>query len=286
MKNNILRSIAIGTVQFGVDYGISNQSGKTSKNEVSEILKYAWKNGVDTLDTAHGYGDSEITLGEKMIHEFKIITKLHNSEDIYKIKEAFFESLDHLNRSKINGLLAHDARSLILKPKLWDFLEHLKHMGYTNKIGYSLYYPEDLEKLLSLDFIPDLIQIPLNILDTRFVPYIDELKARGCEIHTRSAFLQGVLFLEPNSLSDFFNPIKPILEKLRTDFPSVEERSSFLIKECLITGIDKVVIGVNNLSQLKSITKGLKSSGKDNLFLSEEYKVDEKILLPFNWPKK
>lgn len=286
MKNNGLNSIALGTVQFGIDYGISNQSGKTSKNEVSEILNFAWNNGLDTIDTAHGYGDSEIVLGEKITNEFKIITKLSNDENIINIEKSFFESLYHLNRSKVYGLLVHDAKSLISNPKLWDLLQHLKHMGFTDKIGYSLYYPKDLEKLLSLEFIPDLIQVPLNIFDTRFVPYFDELREKGCEIHTRSAFLQGIFFLEPNSLSDYFNPIKPIIEKLRIHFPSVEERSSFLIKECLTKGIDKVVIGVNNLTQLKSITKGLTTSYKNKLFFYDECKIDEKILLPFNWPKK
>ena len=61
------KKLAIGTVQFGMNYGIANNSGKINYNEAKSILEYAENVGADTLDTAIIYGDSESTLGEFLI---------------------------------------------------------------------------------------------------------------------------------------------------------------------------------------------------------------------------
>ena len=70
--------IVLGTAQFGLDYGVSNSGGEISDDELSRILDYARKYGVQYLDTANVYGDSEIRIGEmcELTKAFGLITKI------------------------------------------------------------------------------------------------------------------------------------------------------------------------------------------------------------------
>lgn len=68
--------LALGTVQFGMSYGISNTAGQVPQDEVAKILDYCKANGIDTLDTARGYGESEAVIGQFDLSPFKIVTKL------------------------------------------------------------------------------------------------------------------------------------------------------------------------------------------------------------------
>ena len=70
--------LALGTVQFGLDYGVSNQTGKVDLDEAKAILTACEKLGIRSLDTATEYGDSEKILGEIGIPNFSITTKLPN----------------------------------------------------------------------------------------------------------------------------------------------------------------------------------------------------------------
>ena len=66
-----------------------------------------------------------------------------------------------------------------------------KKEGLIKKIGFSLYNPQELEKLFELNYIPDLIQVPFNLIDRRFEPYLKELKNMDIEIHVRSIFCKA-----------------------------------------------------------------------------------------------
>ena len=68
--------IALGSVQFGIPYGVTNRGGMTSRQEVREILTVAARSGVDTIDTAITYGESERVLGAEGCSRFRIVTKL------------------------------------------------------------------------------------------------------------------------------------------------------------------------------------------------------------------
>ena len=122
-------------------------------------------------------------------------------------------------------------------------------IGFVEKIGYSLNDPFELEKLLELGYYPDIIQVPFNYFDRRFEEQIKKLKNIGCEIHTRSAFLQGLFFMQTKNMSSFFNPVKSIISELQDSYK--ESLSKVLLNYCLLQeGIDKVVIGVNDSNQL------------------------------------
>lgn len=278
--------LAIGTVQFGLDYGISNVIGKTATDEVEKILSRAREYKIDTLDTASAYGNSEQVIGKSNSKDFNIISKfpaIVKTEE--ELRESFQLSLQNLNTNSLYGYLAHDADMLIKHPVLWQSLLELKNEKLVEKIGYSLYLPSQFEKLLSLNYIPNIVQVPYSFLDRRFEKYFSKLKSTGCEIHVRSVFLQGLFFLDPVRLSTFFDPIKPLLVDLQQRFSDNKQLASFLMNFILNkTEIDKLVFGVNTESQLIENIMNLELDLKDmNINLNVSVKDD--ILMPNMWPK-
>ena len=163
--------IALGTVQFGLDYGIANNQGKVSTNIAKNILMHAQLAGIDTLDTASVYGNSEEQLGEIGVKDWRIITKLSNvpnsCDDISLwVREQVFKSIQRLKVRSIAGLLLHDTGQLTGPhgQQIWSALKTLKDEGVIEKIGFSIYHPNELE-ILWESYRPDIVQAPYNIFD-------------------------------------------------------------------------------------------------------------------------
>ncbi|MCK9225656.1 MAG: aldo/keto reductase [Candidatus Muirbacterium halophilum] len=287
MDNNIstyteelIKKIGLGTVQFGLDYGISNYKGKTSFNEVKAILDYAKKNNIITLDTASQYGDSEQLLGKIGVINYNVITKCINVSTKQELSSQLYTSLDKLNLSKIYGYLFHRAEDVLKEPNLWQEMSLFKKKQIVSKIGFSFNSIDEIEKILNMGISPSIIQVPYNYLDNRFEKYMIDLHSQGCEIHTRSVFLQGLFFVNPLSLPSFFDEIKETLKSLCNQ----RHLSSSLIKYCLSKKfIDKVIIGVNNLTQLMENIDNLENAILlDNCNLT----INNSILTPSKWPKR
>ena len=117
-----------------------------------------------------------------------------------------------MNSNPIYACLFHDIEDILSDSSKWNQLKFEKERGKISKIGYSLYYPKQLDKLLQKGFIPDIVQLPYSVLDRKFEPYFRILRDLGSEIHVRSIFLQGLYFLNIDRLSDYFNPIKKDLK--------------------------------------------------------------------------
>lgn len=283
----VIRKLAIGTAQFGLDYGISNTYGQTSSAEVTKILQLAHQSGIKTLDTAWGYGSSEEVLGETIPDKkaFQIISKFPAVDSGRSVSHYVQQSLARLGIKSFYGYLAHTADVLKQNKSVWNELQQLKKQGLVSKIGYSLYSPEELKELLSLNMIPDLVQVPYNVLDRRFESYFEMLREKGIEIHTRSAFLQGLFFTDPENLPEFFDSIKSELQQIKNKFSSVIELSGSLLYFCAShPAVSKVVVGVNTAAQLVQNLDSLRN------VKIKEWPIfslkDESILLPYHWPKK
>jgi aryl-alcohol dehydrogenase-like predicted oxidoreductase len=280
--------LALGTVQFGLKYGINNISGVPTDVELESILRVAKKSGIELLDSAQGYGDAEERLGKFSDYDFQVITKFKKLESGYPFHEELRESLNKLNTECVYGYMAHDGDLLIENPKWWQGLQEAKTHGLVKKIGYSLYSVNQLESLLSKKMIPDLIQFPYNIFDQRFAPHMSELVSLGVEIHTRSVYLQGLLQMNPEKLSNNLEQLKPNLKKLR----DIAVQNNLSISElCLGFAlsnqlISKVVIGVDNASQL---AENIYINQKDSLskeIISELHSIEVtelNLLNPSNW---
>jgi aryl-alcohol dehydrogenase-like predicted oxidoreductase len=276
---NTTGKIGLGTVQFGIPYGISNKSGQTSVAEVTSILNYAKEKGIDVLDTASAYGTSEEVLGQNNLEYFNIVSKFLIQTNEQNISTQLHASLRLLNINSLYGYLAHRALDVVNNPELWDELNKFKEKGFIKKIGFSFNEINEMEAVLAAGFTPDIIQIPFNYLDNRFQTYMLDLKSKGCEIHTRSPFLQGLFFSDTSDLNPFFDEIKPILTQLQE---YGNELPGMLLKHCIEKPfVDKVIFGVNTLAQLQENIKSMMNA--KNLPLNER-KVNESILIPSKWP--
>jgi len=276
--------LALGTVQFGLDYGILNTTGQAPLEEVKKVLKLAKEHNIDTLDTAARYGNSEQVLGEVGVNNYRIITKttpLKNGVD--RVIKGFYQSLDNLNIGQVDGLLIHNIDDVKDKRfgDLFHKLNELKEEGLINKIGFSTYTPDQVDFLLeNFDF--DLIQVPFNIFDTRLIEggQLQALKKKNIEIHARSIFLQGVL-LDFDNLSDYFLTWKTQF----IEYQAMVKNSGLSLLEYALNfvlsvqEIDRVLVGVNNEQQLREIVLSLK--GLDGL---EDYFINDiNLLNPSLW---
>lgn len=277
--------IALGTVQFGLQYGIGNKEGKTNSIEVSKILNVAHIEGIHLLDTAQAYGDSEKVIGRLHENRFRIVTKINPDEVESRSAEVLVQhSLENLNLNSIYGLLFHSAISAFENPEIVSKLKDLQKQGIIQKVGFSVYTPNELNQLIIKYGIPDIIQIPYSHLDQRFERLAIDLHKEGVEIHTRSTFLQGLFFVDPEELPDFFEPITPYLNRLRNSYFDNTQLAQALINFSLSKDfIDYVVIGVNNESQL---IENINFSETSIFVLPEPpRKIPENILRPNLWPK-
>jgi aryl-alcohol dehydrogenase-like predicted oxidoreductase len=280
--------LALGTAQFGLDYGINNKNGKIPKPQAFEILEFAARGNIDTIDTAAAYGDSEIVLGE-YVHErgapFKIVSKLPAGA----VDGGAFEgSRSRLGGGPLYGYLIHDFPSFLAKPGIWTDLLRFKDHGLVRKIGFSLYYPRDLDVLKSRGIVPDLLQVPYSLFDQRFAAWLDPIKDQGTEIHVRSVFLQGLIFKKPEEIGGRFLNLRPKLAALqdlakRTALPVSALGLNFALSD---PRIDKVIIGVDSLDNLQENIDDMKHSAAVRTVSGELEALredDENIILPFLW---
>ncbi|MCP1143744.1 aldo/keto reductase [Lysinibacillus endophyticus] len=289
-------NIVLGTAQFGMDYGITNMLGITHKSEVEQILNYAQENYINTLDTAPGYGNSELVIGHYHRNRFKIITKTPHitnevitDDDLKFVKDTLKSSLNRLNISQVYGIFIHNVADCYKKDseKLFLTLEKLKYEGLVQKIGVSVYETRDIEMLLNSNLNFDIIQLPINVLDQRILRgnHLKVLKARGKEIYVRSIFLQGLLLEDISKMPEKF------VEVLSFYFDAIKTKGLTKLESALlfinsINEIDNIIIGVNNLNQLKEINEAYKRIQKMqiNTIDFSRYAVNEiDIIDPRRW---
>ena len=220
--------LALGTVQFGLNYGISNDQGQVNVDEIKRILALAKASCITTLDTALAYGNSEENIGTSgFSNHFSVVTKISASSHL-SVEEQVKLSLSNLQREELDAVLFHDVAPLLNKPGENHFrqLEALKDNGIMKRIGVSVYTPAQLSVLSDMHNL-DIVQAPLNWLDQRFIqPDITNLLIKkNIKLHVRSIFLQGLL-LQPkiqkrayfSQFTHIFSKYNAIIEELECDF--------------------------------------------------------------------
>ena len=204
-----MRKLALGTVQFGLNYGVINTNGKVQEAEVKEMLDLAQKNNINTIDTAIGYGDSEKILGNNKIESFNVITKippLQTNLNIHDwVTNQIQASLIRLKKKHLHAILFHNPNDLLTSSgnKLYEAVSNQKKNGLVKKIGISIYSPYQLEEI-SKNFDYDIVQSPLNLIDRRLEEsgWLSKLHKKNIEVHIRSVFLQGLLLLDRKYLKN------------------------------------------------------------------------------------
>ncbi len=276
-----VKKLGLGTVQFGMPYGISNAQGQTSAEEVRKILLAASGHGITVLDTASAYGNAETVLGKNDLQKFNIVSKYMTPSTGKSIEQQLQQSFAHLQVQKLYGYLAHRPAGILSDARQWKTLKDLQQQGLIEKIGFSLNTVEELKALLNKGYIPELVQVPYNYFDNRFENSMIALKEKGGEIHTRSAFLQGLFFKDTNTLPAFFDVVKPLIKRVQQQTHNIS--GALLHFAAGRSFIDKVIVGVENAQQLLINIRDLQLGiDLDN----NKTDIPEQILMPSNWPKQ
>lgn len=258
-----MKGIALGTVQFGLPYGVANRHGQPSLTQVADILAVAKAAGINTLDTAISYGSSEERLGAVGIDGWRVVSKLpsipNGVADIeFWVKEAVYGSLRRLQIDSLYGLLLHHPDDLLEDRGnvLFQVIENLKQCGLVKRIGVSIYDPSQLIRLLSR-FKFDLVQAPFNVVDRRLLKngYLSQLNQEKIEIHTRSTFLQGLLLLNSETRPEKFSRWQGLWDVWESwlqfhDVSALQTCLSFALNQ---QGIERVLVGVDTVEQLEEI---------------------------------
>lgn len=279
--------IALGTVQWGLDYGIANTNGIPSNDELKEIISLATQQGINLYDTAVHYGTAEKRLGGLAPKESKIVTKVGSFTPSNPLEKQLEKSFKNLDRDDIYGCLFHDSEELLKDTRLWSKLLRYKTEGRVKKIGYSLYEPATMNRLLDKGLLPDIVQLPYSILDRKFEPYFEFLKQKEVEIHVRSIFLQGLYFLPPHKLPSNLKELSPVL-KIINDICQKNKMS--LAQFCLNfvdqnAHIDYAVTGIEKRPQFEELTQADNSQINwiKTIQFFQNLEVDNKLLNPSNW---
>jgi len=283
------RKIALGSAQFGLKYGINNKKSILSNEEVSKILGTASSSGIDLIDTAHGYGDAELKIGNYQGKTFRIITKLPPVDDGYNqdwLNKSVQESLQKLKKEHLYGILLHRPSDLLsdFGQKLYDDLIILKEKGTIKKIGISIYETTELESLVP-NYKFDIVQAPLNIFDRRLITsgWLKKLKDLNIEVHVRSIFLQGLLLMDSESRPAKFKRWDALFSEYdkwlkNNNIQALEACIQFALS---LKEVDQVIIGIDSISNLREI---LSFGEHMNLMFPENLSSDDTDLLnPLAW---
>ena len=207
-----MNRIVLGGAQLGLPYGILNGGETLSREEVARILDTAVDHGIDSIDTAIAYGQSESIIGETSQNRFNIISKLPPLPvDISNVSEWVHSqvqgSLSRLKCTSLDALLLHRPQDLTGAQgvELYAAIESLMAEKMIHRFGVSIYSPDDLEGIIDT-FEIHVVQAPLNVFDRRILGVTDQLSALNIEVHVRSVFLQGVLIASPQDRPHRFEP--------------------------------------------------------------------------------
>lgn len=290
-----MSKISLGTVQFGIKYGLNPNKKMVNEEEVNKILNYAKLEKIDLLDTAPSYGISEKILGKLDISNFKVVTKTRhfdnneiNENDLKLINIDFQNSLKNLKTNNIYAILIHNSNDLLKvgSEKLYEYLLILKKEKKVNKIGVSVYDPIQLKSIIN-NFDIDIVQLPLNIIDRRMIEddILSILRKKKIEIHARSIFLQGLLLMDNNEIPKKFNEWRNLWKiwhqwLYENELTALQATIRFVNS---IPEVSRVIVGVESEFQLKEImiaSKGLLPKLPNGLFSN-----DLNLLNPTNWNK-
>lgn len=290
----------LGTVQFGLNYGIANKEGQPSVEKVKGILRLTADLGVNTLDTAAAYGTSEEVLGQAL-HEtgltdsFQIITKIpvfpaqtSEREAEILIRDSLSLSLKRLRRDRLTAVLVHNEQNIPQFP----ILERICAEGMAEGAGLSLDSQESLTVQKGILEHVKYVQLPSNLMDRRFDPFIDSAPVHGTFVFTRSACLQGLLLMPAEDIPIHLQAILPWrlrAEKIASEagIPLKELCFRYLIS---LAGVTSVVFGVDNELQLREnctyAQKGALSQEIVDAVRREIPLLEESLIRPFLWARR
>jgi len=290
--------LGLGTVQFGLAYGIANEQGRVAAAEARAILQLAREAGISVLDTAPAYGQAETVLGSLLdpADRFRLISKTVavpaptiGDAETALVRAGFEATLRALGRRRLDGLLVHQADDL-LKPggeRLYDLLQDWRAQGRVDKIGVSVYERRQIDEIFAR-YALDLVQLPINVCDQRLLRdgTLSALVTAGVEIHARSLFLQGLLLMDEASLPAFVAPWRKTLRAFHCEARSrgATPLQAALAFVCQRPEIAVALVGVLSAEQLRQC---LEAEQMPVTLDWTRFAIDDARLIdPRRWPAK
>ena len=302
IKNLDISVLSLGTVQLGCDYGINNRDGKPSMEQAFDILNAALETGVNTLDTAAGYGDSEMVIGSwlKTVPEDKrpfICTKAKHLDhtSLSALRESLRanveESKRRLGLEQIPLLMLHSCEDYLCDPEnMKTCFRELKENGDILYSGVSAYAHHAYKAIADSGF--DATQIPLNIFDWRQIDNggLKALEDSGMIVFVRSVYLQGLVFQEPENLDPRMDFAKETIRKFRNlcDKYAMDPASLSLSFVLSLPGVTSLVLGAEKREQVLQNSETFEKirllSEEQMNEIHENFKDTEfKLLTPSEW---
>ena len=253
--------LMLGTVQFGTNYGAFNATGQVPLDKVETMLSIAAAAGINMLDTARSYGDSEAVLARTgALDQFNIVSKCPDlqaeANPVAALQAAFAASCTALGVMRLYGYLLHNTEDLA-RPGIWEALCELCDTGRVKRIGVSGY---DIETVANLcDHFPlTLVQLPANVLD----PWYERAALPDTvEVHVRSAFLQGFLLGDPEQLPPHLAPYRAVLEQFcaQADAQGLTPLQAALAPLLANPRVARVAVGADSPQQLDQILQAVQA---------------------------
>lgn len=298
-----MTELCLGTVQFGMRYGINNQIDRQPTwDESFDMLDFALGSGIDTIDTASAYGEAELVLGKffadyrEKLNGVKIVSKLRpncidwEQGDVRgQIHRELEDSLKRIGVDKLDGYLLHTPE-YVYNPAVVNALVSLKEEGLTSHIGVSIYDIKEGFAAIKTG-VMDAVQLPYSVLDQRGVRshFLPEAKKAGMTVATRSAFLQGLFMMDNSSIPEHLKKATPHIETVR----SLAEKHGLDLVSAIMgfvtaeKNIDYLVFGVEKLSQLKEDIEKFNNPKVPEGFVNDVKEqignIDESIIFPSLW---
>ena len=293
--------LCLGTVQFGMDYGIRGQKRPHIK-DVFDMLDYAVSNDVSTIDTANAYGIAEEVVGAWLRGKSRsgvfLVSKLKPNilpdnpgsldiSDIYAIiKENLTQSLQRLGTDFLDAYLLHSP-GYVFDDNVLQAMASLKKEGYVGQVGVSVYEPAEAMHAISHPGM-DMVQLPYSIFDQR-MKYVFS-KCEGTVLHGRSAFIQGLILMDESDVPEFLHKARPILRDIdaacrETGYSRIRLAIGYVKQQ---KALSHLVFGVDSLEQLKEDVALFNEDIPREVCaeISRRFKkLDADIVMPSLWKK-
>jgi len=298
-----LVELCLGTVQFGMNYGIKGQK-QPSVEQAVEMLDYATQNGISTIDTANAYGTAEDVVGtflaKKTIARDKlfIISKFRPNlldgvatDDYYRImRENLENTLSRLGTDYLDSYLLHSAR-YVFSDEIISTLNRMKQDGLVKRVGVSVYEPEEAKKCIERPNV-EFMQLPYSIFDQRMekAGVFKEAERDNIQIHSRSAFIQGLILMGEEEVPSFLAKAKPIVNKIsllcqRHGLSRIALAMNYVKQQ---SRISHLVFGVDSIEQLKEDIRIFQDDIPADTIddIAKEFRdIEADIVMPSLWKK-
>lgn len=295
--------LSLGTVQFGLDYGIAGQR-KPAPADAVKWLDYATQNGVRAIDTAAAYGTAEEVVGaflklntvprESLFLSTKLLPNVLDEIEPERLRDEVVArlegSLKTLNTDYVDAYLLHSSR-YAFRDDILEALQVARDRGLAREVGVSVYDPDEAFACFESGKV-GFIQAPYSVFDHRMreAGVLARAAEAGCGMDTRSAFIQGLILMRGDEVPGFLSGARPILSKLDavcadTGYTRIELAMAYVKRE---RAVSHLVFGVDSLGQLEEDIAAFEREVPEDVIerLDGEFEgIPADLVMPSLWKK-